>query len=114
MEPMCEGIAGAFDDPVIRILTNSRDPLAGGLSQAHRKPSDPCWRSGRVHNLFLELWSELGLVAKIAVAAAILFFHLLAVQVSGSINDNRDFRGMLAIAWLVVAGGITAHEPVEP
>jgi len=31
-----------------------------------------------------------------------------------SINDNRDFWGMLAIAWLVVAGGTTAREPVEP
>jgi O-antigen/teichoic acid export membrane protein/O-antigen ligase len=90
------------------------------------------------HNFFLEVWAELGLFALIAVAGAVLvalvglfrlawrlpeegrdrelvyvllavfFFNLLAVQVSGNINDNRDFWGMLAIAWLVVAGSVAA------
>ena len=114
-------------------------PIRGGGAGAFSTVNDAKWP----HNLFLELWSELGLVAVVAVAAAILialvglfrlawrlpaggreqelvyillavfFFHLLAVQVSGSINDNRDFWGMLAIAWLVVAGGLTtaAHPP---
>ena len=114
-------------------------PIRGGGAGAFSTVNDAKWP----HNLFLELWSELGLVAVLAVAAAVLialvglfrlawrlpdsgreqelvyillavfFFHLLAVQVSGSINDNRDFWGMLAIAWLVVAGGLTtaAHPP---
>jgi O-antigen ligase len=115
-------------------------PIRGGGAGAFSTVSPARWP----HNLFLELWSELGLVAMISVAAAILialvglyrlawrlpatgreqglvyillavfFFNLLAVQVSGSINDNRDFWGMLAIAWLVVARGITARELVEP
>jgi O-antigen ligase len=93
------------------------------------------------HNLFLELWSELGLAAALVVAAAIVsalvglfrtawrmpdhtggqelayillavfVFNLLAVQVSGNINDNRDFWGVLALASLVVAGRIDARSP---
>jgi O-antigen ligase len=96
------------------------------------------------HNLFLELWSELGLAALIVVVGAILtaliglfraawrlpessteqglvylllgvfFFNLLAVQVSGNINDNRDFWGVLAISWLVAAGALTTREPDAP
>ncbi|MEN3279742.1 MAG: hypothetical protein V7607_882, partial [Solirubrobacteraceae bacterium] len=95
------------------------------------------------HNFFLEVWAELGLAALIAVAAAIVialvglfrlgwrlpehgrdrelvyvllgifFFNLLAVQVSGNINDNRDFWGILAIAWLVVAGSVAAPGSAE-
>ena len=93
------------------------------------------------HNLFLELWAELGLAAVLVVAAAIaavlagLFrtawrlperlpehelayallavfvFNLLAVQVSGNINDNRVFWGTLALASLVAAGGLTTRAP---
>jgi O-antigen/teichoic acid export membrane protein/O-antigen ligase len=97
------------------------------------------------HNFFLEIWAELGLGALVVVVGAIVialvglfrlgwrlpedgrdrelvyvllgvfFFNLLAVQVSGNINDNRDFWGMLAIVWLVVAGSVaapgTAPEP---
>ena len=95
------------------------------------------------HNMFLELWSELGLAALLVVAAAIVaalvglfrlawrlpthgreqelvyillavfVFNVLAVQVSGNINDNRDFWGMLAIVSLVVAGGIGARDPAK-
>ena len=91
------------------------------------------------HNLFIELWAELGLVALVVVAVAsgaalvglfrlawltaeepgrvdlayillaVFAFNLMAVQVSGNINDNRDFWGMLAIASLVVAGGLDAR-----
>jgi O-antigen ligase len=91
------------------------------------------------HNLFLELWAELGLAAVLAVAAAVaaalagLFrtawrlparvpehelayvllavfvFNLLAVQVSGNINDNRQFWGMLALASVVAAGGLAVR-----
>jgi O-antigen ligase len=92
------------------------------------------------HNIFLELWSELGLAALIVVATAIVaalvglfrlawrlptrgreqelvyillgvfVFNVLAVQVSGTINDNRDFWGMLAIVSLVVAGGLNPRD----
>jgi O-antigen ligase len=90
------------------------------------------------HNIFLELWSELGLVTVVIVGAgiaialvglfrlawrlpehgteqglayillAVFFLNLLSVQVTGDINENRTFWGMLAIAWLVVAKGLTA------
>jgi O-antigen/teichoic acid export membrane protein len=101
------------------------------------------------HNFFIEVWAELGLGALIVVAGAIVialvglfrlawrvpeegrdrelvyvllavfFFNLLAVQVSGNINDNRDFWGMLAIVWLVISGsvaapGLAAPEPAAP
>jgi O-antigen ligase len=89
------------------------------------------------HNIFLELWSELGIVAVVTVAAAIVValvglfraawrlpengreqqlayillavfvFNAVTVQVTGDINQNRVFWGMLAIAWLVVAGKLT-------
>jgi hypothetical protein len=49
--------------------------------------------------------------ALIYLLLGVFFFNLLAVQVSGNINDNRDFWGMLAISWMVVAGGISAREP---
>jgi O-antigen ligase len=96
------------------------------------------------HNLFIELWSELGLAAMLVVAVAsgaalvglfrlawlaaeqprrthlayillaVFLFNLMAVQVSGNINDNRDFWGMLALASLVVAGGLDARGRLEP
>ena len=94
------------------------------------------------HNLFIELWAELGLAALVVVAArwggiggAVparmgrgggagaarprihpsrrVLFNLMAVQVSGNINDNRDFWGILAITSLVVAGGLTSRRPAE-
>ena len=95
------------------------------------------------HNMFLELWAELGLAALLVVAAAIVaglvglfrlawrlpahgreqelvyillavfVFNVLAVQVSGTINDNRDFWGMLAIVSLVVAGGLSPGDPAK-
>jgi O-antigen ligase len=95
------------------------------------------------HNLLLELWAELGLAALLVVVWAVIWalvglfrlawrlpaqsreqglvyillavfvFNLLAVQVSGNINDNRDFWGMLAIVSLVVAGGLGAREAAK-
>jgi O-antigen ligase len=95
------------------------------------------------HNLFIELWAELGLAALVVVAVAsgaalvglfrlawiaaeepgrldlvyillaVFAFNLMAVQVSGNINDNRDFWGVLAIASLVVAGGLDPRRPAE-
>jgi O-antigen ligase len=114
------------------------DPLRGGGVGAFSTVNPTAvWP----HNLFLELWAELGLAALLIVAAAIVttlvglfrlawrlpargreqelvyvllavfVFNLLAVQVSGNINDNRDFWGILAIASLVAAGGLRAREP---
>jgi O-antigen ligase len=116
----------------------NRDPVRGGGVGAFSTVNPTAkWP----HNLFLELWAELGLAALVAVAAAIVatlvglfrlawrlpgqsreqelvyillavfVFNLLAVQVSGNINDNRDFWGMLAIASLVVAGRLDTREP---
>jgi O-antigen ligase len=116
----------------------NRDPIRGGGVGAFSTVNPTAkWP----HNLFLELWAELGLAALVAVAAAIVatlvglfrlawrlpgqsreqelvyillavfVFNLLAVQVSGNINDNRDFWGMLAIASLVVAGRLDTREP---
>jgi O-antigen ligase len=117
-----------------------RDPVRGAGAGAF-STSNPSAKWP--HNLLLELWAELGLATILVVVAAVVaalaglyrlawrlpaqgseqelvyillavfVFNLLAVQVSGNINDNRDFWGMLAIASLVVAGRIRAREPAE-
>jgi O-antigen ligase len=114
-----------------------RDPLRGGGAGAF-STSNPSAKWP--HNLFLELWAELGLAALLVVVVsivaalagllrlawrlpahgpeqeivyilfAVFVFNLLAVQVSGNINDNRDFWGMLAIASIVVAGRMATRE----
>ncbi|HEY6692631.1 MAG TPA: O-antigen ligase family protein [Solirubrobacteraceae bacterium] len=117
-----------------------RDPVRGGGVGAFSTVNPTAkWP----HNLFLELWAELGLAALVVVAAAVVValvglfrlawrfppnspehalvyillavfaFNLLAVQVSGNINDNRDFWGMLAIVSLVVAGRIGVRDPAR-
>jgi O-antigen ligase len=148
-----ERLSEAARDPVATFRQNDRyvlaqqafqlidrDPIRGGGAGAF-STSNPSaqWP----HNLFLELWAELGLATVLVVVAAVVaalaglfrlawrlpaqeseqelvyillavfVFNLLAVQVSGNINDNRDFWGMLAIASLVVAGRIRAREPAE-
>jgi O-antigen ligase len=95
------------------------------------------------HNLFLELWSELGIIAVLTVGAAIVIalvglfrvswrlpdhrpeqmlayillavftFNVVTVQITGDINQNRTFWGMLGIAWLVVAGKLAEPSPEE-
>jgi hypothetical protein len=47
------------------------------------------------------------------ILLGVFVFNVLAVQVSGTINDNRDFWGMLAIVSLVVAGGLSPREPAK-
>jgi O-antigen ligase len=114
-----------------------RNPIRGGGVGAF-STVDPTVKWP--HNMFLELWAELGLAAMLVVLAAVVgtlvelfrlawrlpahgreqelvyvllavfVFNLLAVQVSGNINDNRDFWGMLAIASLVIAGRIGARD----
>lgn len=83
------------------------------------------------HNLFLELWAELGLAVLIVVVMSIaavlvgllrrawrqpearaqgllylvlgvLLLNLFSVQVSGDINENRAFWSIFGLAWLVV------------
>lgn len=144
-------LSEAARDPVATFRENDRyylvqqafelieaDPLRGGGVGAFSTVNPTAvWP----HNLFLELWAELGLAAVLVVAAAIVtalvglfrlawrlpahvreqelvyvllavfVAKLLAVQVSGNINDNRDFWGMLALASLVAAGGLRAREP---
>jgi O-antigen ligase len=146
-----ERLSEAARDPVATFRQNDRyvlvqqafqlidrDPVRGGGAGAF-STSNPSAKWP--HNLFLELWAELGLAAILVVVAAVVaalaglfrlawrlpaqgseqelvyillavfVFNLLAVQVSGNINDNRDFWGMLAIASLVVAGRIGEREP---
>jgi O-antigen ligase len=148
-----ERLSEAARDPVATFRQNDRyvlaqqafqlidrDPVRGAGAGAF-STSNPSAKWP--HNLFLELWAELGLATILVVVAAVVaalaglfhlawrlpaqgseqelvyillavfVFNLLAVQVSGNINDNRDFWGMLAIASLVVAGRIRAREPAE-
>jgi O-antigen ligase len=148
-----ERLSEAARDPVATFRQNDRyvlaqqafhlidrDPIRGGGAGAF-STSNPSAKWP--HNLFLELWAELGLATMLVVVAAVVaalaglfrlawrlpaqgseqelvyillavfVFNLLAVQVSGNINDNRDFWGMLAIASLVVAGRLRAREPAE-
>jgi O-antigen ligase len=144
-----ERLTSAARDPVAAFREDARSVLveqASDLIHAHPVRGAGAGAFSTVsfarwpHNLFLELWSELGLAAVLVVAAAVIaalvglfrlawrlpaggreqeltyillavfVFNLLAVQVSGNINDNRDFWGILALASLVVAGGIGARE----
>jgi O-antigen ligase len=138
-----ERLSSAARDPVAAFREDARytlvqqasdliesHPILGAGAGAFSTVSVAKWP----HNLFLELWSELGLAALLVVAAAVIavlvglfrlawrlpaggreqglvyillavfVFNLLAAQVSGDLNDNRDFWGMLALASLVVAG----------
>jgi O-antigen ligase len=150
-ESSSQRLSQAARDPVATFRTNDRYLLAeqafelidrhpirgagaGAFSTINPETKWP-------HNLFLELWAELGVAAILVVVVAIVtvlaglfrlawrlpahrpeqelvyillavfVFNLLAVQVSGNINDNRDFWGMLAIASLVVAGRMGPREP---
>ena len=51
--------------------------------------------------------------ALVYILLAVFVFNVLAVQVSGNINDNRDFWGMLAIVSFVVAGGLGERDPAK-
>jgi O-antigen ligase len=145
-----ERLSSAARDPVAAFREDDRyflvqqafqiidaNPIRGGGAGAFNTVNPTAkWP----HNMFLELWAELGLAAAVAVAVAVLFvlsglfrlawrlpehgdhqglvyvllgvffFNVLAVQVSGNINDNRDFWGVLAISWLVAVGGLTARD----
>jgi O-antigen ligase len=113
-----------------------RDPLvgigAGGFQSVGTLAHPP---EDYPHNLFLEVWSELGLAAAIVLIAsivavlagmwrgawllppgparqllyvvmAVVIFNLLAAQVSGDLNENRTFWGSFVLAWVIVRHGI--------
>lgn len=92
------------------------------------------------HNMFLEVWSELGLLAVVVLAAsivavlvalwrgawrlphgaalqllyvviAVLLFNLFAAQVSGDLNENRAYWGAFGLAWLIVRYGVPGPGP---
>jgi O-antigen ligase len=96
------------------------------------------------HNMFLELYAELGLVAAIVMLAStvallvgllrrawrhpeargrelvymvlgVLLLNLFCAQLSGDINENRAFWWVFGLAWLVVANpGSLGDEPGRP
>jgi O-antigen ligase len=92
------------------------------------------------HNLFLEVWSELGLAAAVVLVASIVavlvgmwrrawrlppgpsrqlvyvivglfVFNLLTAQVTGDLNENRTLWGSFGVAWLIVQHGVPAPRP---
>lgn len=91
------------------------------------------------HNIFLELWSENGIFAALALAFSVLMlilmlfkrawnasserdrrllyifaglflFNLFAVQFSGDINDNRTFWALFGVGWLLAVYGVPARD----
>ena len=137
-------LAAATSDPVAAFRGDDRSflydqavelieehPLRGAGAGGFNSVSVLKWP----HNLFLELWSELGLVTTAVVAASIIavlvglfraawrlpegpsrqlvyvltgvfLLYFFAVQVSGDINENREFWAVFGVAWLVVRYGV--------
>jgi O-antigen ligase len=119
-----------------------QDPLvgigAGGFQSVGtlaRPPED------YPHNMVLEVWSELGLVAVVVLVASVaavlvglwrgawrqppgagrhllyvligvFLFNLLETLVTGDLNGNRTFWGVFGLAWLVVGYGVP--QPASP
>jgi O-antigen ligase len=144
-ESSSQRLAAAASDPAVAFGRDQRSLLyeqavalihqqplrgvgAGGFSSINAAAKWP-------HNIFLELWSELGIVPMAVVAASIIavlvglfraswrisddrarlllnlilglfLFYLSAVQVSGDLNENRAFWVMLGLGWLVVRHGV--------
>jgi O-antigen ligase len=105
---------------------------AGGFQSVGRIAVPP---EDYPHNMFLEVWSELGLAALLVLAGSVIavlagmwrgawsvshgpefgllyvligvfLFNLLAVQLTGDLIQNRTFWGAFGLAWLVVQYGI--------
>jgi O-antigen ligase len=101
---------------------------AGGFQSVGRLADPP---EDYPHNMFLEVWSELGLVAFLVLAAsvmavlarlwravwrlppggtfqllyvlnAIFLFNLFTAQLSGDLIQNRTYWGAFGLAWLFV------------
>jgi len=144
-ETSSERLAAAARDPVGTLEADSRTAIyrqAIDVIQEHPlrgagiggfEAVDPVKRWP--HNLFLELWAELGLVPLLVAVAsfiavlvglfrgawlapeggaqelvyivlAVTIFYLVTVQVSGDIN-NRPFWALLGVAWLVAGDRLT-------
>lgn len=87
------------------------------------------------HNMLLEVWSELGLLAVVVLAAsivavlvalwrgawrlpqgaacqllyvviAVFLFNLFEALVSGDLNENRTYWGAFGLAWLIARDGV--------
>jgi O-antigen ligase len=150
-ETSAERLGGAVRDPVGLLESNTRyttfgqaieliedDPLVGigsGGFQSVGRLAYPA--EDYPHNLFLEVWSELGLAAVVVLIAsigavlaeiwrgawragpgpeggmlyvmsAVLVFTLLAAQVSGDVNENRPFWTVLGLAWLLATSSVSS------
>jgi O-antigen ligase len=93
------------------------------------------------HNIFLEVWAELGILPVALLAGCIIavllglfrrawlmpngppsalfymligifLFNLFSAQLTGDLNDNRTFWNALGLSWLLVAHGLPA-DPEE-
>ena len=108
---------------------------AGGFQSVGRLADPP---EDYPHNMFLEVWSELGLVAFLVLAAAVMavlaglwraawrlppgatfqllyvtnaifLFNLFSVQLTGDLIQNRTYWGAFGLAWLIVAHQLPAR-----
>jgi O-antigen ligase len=114
-----------------------RHPLRGAGTGAFATVAPPTkWP----HNVFLELWSELGVIPALALAACVvallaslfglawrlpegrprllvyiiigLFLSFFfAVQVTGDLNENRVFWSVFGLAWLVARHDVLREGP---
>jgi O-antigen ligase len=102
---------------------------AGGFQSVGRLSDPP---EDYPHNMFLEVWSELGLVALLVLAASVMavlaglwraawqlpagrtfqllyvlngifLFQLFSAQLTGDLIQNRTYWGAFGLAWLVVS-----------
>ena len=102
---------------------------AGGFQSVGRLADPP---EDYPHNMFLEVWSELGLVAVVVLAGsvmavlaglwraawrlapgasfqllyvlnAIFLFQLFSAQLTGDLIQNRTYWGAFGLAWLIVS-----------
>jgi O-antigen ligase len=108
---------------------------AGGFQSLGRLASPP---EDYPHNVFLEVWSELGLAVLIVLVVSIvtllsnlwqaawrlpprsstcgllyvligvLLFNLFSAQLTGDLNENRAFWNVFGLAWLVARYGVPA------
>ncbi|MGZ6679829.1 MAG: O-antigen ligase family protein [Solirubrobacteraceae bacterium] len=95
------------------------------------------------HNMFLEVWSELGLAVVVVVAVSVIavltglwrgawnltdsrssgllyvliaffVFNLFEAQLTGDLNGNRAYWAIFGLAWLVVQDGLPPKAPPHP
>jgi O-antigen ligase len=111
---------------------------AGGFQSVGRLADPP---EDYPHNMFLEVWSELGLAAFLVLAAsvmavlaslwavvwrlppggpfqllyvfnAIFLLSLFTAQLSGDLIQNRTYWGAFGLAWLIVRSDLPARRDV--